>query len=53
MCSSVAGGRAGRHGKQWEFGEVTCLKAMDMEYMHNVSLSVHPTLLAPKLMNTK
>eukprot|EP00903_Cladosiphon_okamuranus_P012800 g11963.t1 len=30
------GGRAGRHGKQWEFGEVTCLRASDMAYMTQV-----------------
>eukprot|EP00752_Nemacystus_decipiens_P012450 g11031.t1 len=30
------GGRAGRHGKQWEFGEVTCLRASDMPYMKQV-----------------
>ncbi|CAM9111780.1 unnamed protein product [Scytosiphon promiscuus] len=30
------GGRAGRHGRQWEFGEVTCLRASDMDYMNKV-----------------
>lgn len=33
----MAGGRAGRHGKGYEFGEATCLKAMDMAYMTHVS----------------
>lgn len=33
---AITGGRAGRHGKQWEFGEVTCLKATDMGYMNHV-----------------
>lgn len=30
------GGRAGRHGKQWEFGEVTCLRACDLDYVRHV-----------------
>ncbi|CAM9649877.1 unnamed protein product [Ectocarpus fasciculatus] len=30
------GGRAGRHGKQWEYGEVTCLKSTDMAYMNKI-----------------
>lgn len=33
----LAGGRAGRHGKKWDFGEVTCFRDQDMQYMKKVS----------------
>lgn len=36
MVGDSTGGRAGRHGKQWEFGEVTCLRTTDMPYMNHV-----------------
>lgn len=36
------GGRAGRHGKGYDFGEVTCLRAADMQYMNKVSTPPAP-----------
>lgn len=37
VAAHSPGGRAGRHGKQWDFGEVTCLKDEDMGYMRQVT----------------